>query len=278
MPIADARDRSSGADYAVGYGKPPLHTRFVKGKSGNPAGRPRGATSLARAKALALEEAYRLVTVREGRNEVKMPAIQAVLRRQIALAAQGNGPAQRAVIAAVLAIEEEEAQLEAERRAREAELNKPANLIDAARRICYLLRIARDEEDKIVGRQRQQADAPGTPAANAAGGANVPKATCVADAVSAGTPPSDTPSANTPFADASSANALLAGADCAATSSAIASSAGAHLAGGLAAAQKQTSRSDQSACESADQASFAKLACTPNSQDRFRGELSLVTS
>src|SRR5438874_5557506 len=28
--------------YAVGYGKPPVHTRFAKGRSGNPGGRPRG--------------------------------------------------------------------------------------------------------------------------------------------------------------------------------------------------------------------------------------------
>lgn len=29
-------------DYEVGYGKPPKHTRFRKGKSGNPKGRPKG--------------------------------------------------------------------------------------------------------------------------------------------------------------------------------------------------------------------------------------------
>jgi hypothetical protein len=29
-------------DYAIGYGKPPVHSRFRKGRSGNPGGRPRG--------------------------------------------------------------------------------------------------------------------------------------------------------------------------------------------------------------------------------------------
>jgi hypothetical protein len=30
-------------DYKIGYGKPPEHTRFRPGQSGNPAGRPRAA-------------------------------------------------------------------------------------------------------------------------------------------------------------------------------------------------------------------------------------------
>jgi uncharacterized protein DUF5681 len=34
-------------DYAVGNGKPPVHTRFEKGQSGNPRGRPRRAKDLA---------------------------------------------------------------------------------------------------------------------------------------------------------------------------------------------------------------------------------------
>jgi hypothetical protein len=29
-------------DYAIDYGKPPVHSRFRKGRSGNPGGRPRG--------------------------------------------------------------------------------------------------------------------------------------------------------------------------------------------------------------------------------------------
>ena len=32
--------------YDVGYGKPPQHTRFKKGCSGHPAGRPRGSTNV----------------------------------------------------------------------------------------------------------------------------------------------------------------------------------------------------------------------------------------
>jgi hypothetical protein len=34
-------------DYEVGYGKPPRHTRFAAGRSGNPHGRPSGSKNLA---------------------------------------------------------------------------------------------------------------------------------------------------------------------------------------------------------------------------------------
>ena len=34
--------RKAGNDYAVGYGKPPVNTRFKRGQSGNPKGRPKG--------------------------------------------------------------------------------------------------------------------------------------------------------------------------------------------------------------------------------------------
>jgi hypothetical protein len=33
-------------EYEVGYGKPPQHTHFKKGRSGHPAGRPRGSTNV----------------------------------------------------------------------------------------------------------------------------------------------------------------------------------------------------------------------------------------
>jgi hypothetical protein len=76
--------------------------------SGNPGGRPLGTTT-ARAKKLALQEAYRLVTVREGEELRTMPAYQAVMRQLVRLAVKGSGPAQRVLIELVPAIEQEAA-------------------------------------------------------------------------------------------------------------------------------------------------------------------------
>jgi hypothetical protein len=42
----DPRRGGNAAAYEVGYGKPPERTRFRKGQSGNPAGRPKGALDL----------------------------------------------------------------------------------------------------------------------------------------------------------------------------------------------------------------------------------------
>jgi hypothetical protein len=124
--------------YAVGYGRPPVETRFHKGRSGNPGGRPAGST---RARALLLDEAYREITVKEGRQRATMPAIQAIMRSQMARAAKGNGPAQRAVIAMVQGIELECALTAAVA----ASAQQPVSPLDAARRIAFLLRLGRNE-------------------------------------------------------------------------------------------------------------------------------------
>ena len=55
------------AAYAVGYGKPPAHSRFAPGRSGNSKGRPKGARNRAaapghqenRLQSIILDEAYR---------------------------------------------------------------------------------------------------------------------------------------------------------------------------------------------------------------------------
>ena len=57
------------ADYEVGYGKPPRHTRFAKGQSGNPRGRPPGAKNLRTLLSEALNETV-IVTENGGRRKV----------------------------------------------------------------------------------------------------------------------------------------------------------------------------------------------------------------
>jgi hypothetical protein len=92
--------KDKSAAYEVGYGKPPVHTRFRKGQSGNPGGRA-ASTATERAKALLVEEACRTVTVSEGDRTLTLPAIQAVMRSQMSLALGGDFHAQQFILAAI---------------------------------------------------------------------------------------------------------------------------------------------------------------------------------
>ena len=56
-------------NYEVGYGKPPRHTRFAKGQSGNPRGRPASAKNLRTLLSEALNEPV-VVTDNGGRRKV----------------------------------------------------------------------------------------------------------------------------------------------------------------------------------------------------------------
>ncbi len=89
------------ASYEVGYGKPPRHTQFRKGQSGNPGGRPPRPPVLERANEMMLEEAYRMVEMKVDGNPVPLEALRAVVRSQFELALKGNYRAQRDFINAV---------------------------------------------------------------------------------------------------------------------------------------------------------------------------------
>ena len=57
--------------YEVGYGKPPRHTRFRKGQSGNPRGRPKESKNLATLLKEALNEPV-IVAENGGRRKITM--------------------------------------------------------------------------------------------------------------------------------------------------------------------------------------------------------------
>jgi hypothetical protein len=63
----------------------------------------------ARANRLALQEAYRLIPVREGDRVFTLPTIQALLRQLARIAVKGNGPAMRMFINMIQTIEQEQA-------------------------------------------------------------------------------------------------------------------------------------------------------------------------
>ncbi len=74
-------------DYEIGYKKPPRHTRFEKGRSGNPRGRPKGKKNL---KTDLEEELTERIVVREGGKAKKVSKQRAILKGQAAKAAQGD--------------------------------------------------------------------------------------------------------------------------------------------------------------------------------------------
>jgi hypothetical protein len=82
--------------YEVGYGKPPKATRFKRGQSGNPRGRPKGSLNLATDLAAELGEQ---VTVREGGRPRRISKQRALIKSLTAQALRGEVRATTALLA-----------------------------------------------------------------------------------------------------------------------------------------------------------------------------------
>lgn len=77
---------------SVGYGNPPRHTRFQKGLSGNPDGRPKGSKNIATLLERALMER---VTITENGKRRSISKLEASFKQLVNLAASGDLPAMR---------------------------------------------------------------------------------------------------------------------------------------------------------------------------------------
>jgi hypothetical protein len=78
-------NREGGAK--IGYGKPPRHTRFQKGRSGNPRGRRKGARNFTTVVEEALRES---VTINENGRRMTATKMEVIFKQLVNKAAKGD--------------------------------------------------------------------------------------------------------------------------------------------------------------------------------------------
>lgn len=88
--------------YEVGYGKPPAETRFQKGQSGNPNGRPKGSKNLATIVRQAANERVTIVVKGKQRSITKLEAAAKQLANK---AAQGDLKAMQMLLPQLAALD-----------------------------------------------------------------------------------------------------------------------------------------------------------------------------
>src|SRR5438874_2364600 len=89
--MADDEQGQPPTFYSVGYGKPPLHSRFKKGHSGNPVGRRKGTLNFSTVLSAALN---RMIVVNENGTRRKLSKLQVLIEQLVNQAAKGD---QRAI-------------------------------------------------------------------------------------------------------------------------------------------------------------------------------------
>jgi len=81
--------------YAVGYGRPPIESRFKPGASGNPRGRRKGSKNL---KTLVRKAMTACISIQEGTKTRRVSKIEGVVLRQLQSALKGDDRSAMAVI------------------------------------------------------------------------------------------------------------------------------------------------------------------------------------
>ena len=89
-------------DYKVGFGKPPERTRFKKGRSGNPRGRPKDVKNLATLLGKTLSE--RVIINEHGRRR-SISKLEAAVKQLVNKAASGDPKFMQQLLALVQLVE-----------------------------------------------------------------------------------------------------------------------------------------------------------------------------
>lgn len=90
LPATHSDAEEAPKDYDVGYKKPPAHTRFQPGKSGNPKGRPKHEPMQKRLLDHMQDINQRKVTVNIGGKMIRVTFIEAILLRLAQNAMNGD--------------------------------------------------------------------------------------------------------------------------------------------------------------------------------------------
>jgi hypothetical protein len=91
----EAEAEANDVGYDIGYGKPPKHTRFQKGQSGNRLGRPRGSQNLA---TIVENELNGLIRIVENGRRRTIAKRQAMVKQLVNKAVCGDVKAYQSVI------------------------------------------------------------------------------------------------------------------------------------------------------------------------------------
>lgn len=94
-------EKGESSDYKVGYGKPPKHTRFKPGVSGNPRGRQKGTKNL---KTDLMEELGEKILVREGGQAQKVSKQRAVVKTLVARTLKGDARAANLLLSVMMRV------------------------------------------------------------------------------------------------------------------------------------------------------------------------------